>query len=92
MQVHNIKDTNRLSTGSVKQLLNNLWAICGAPVDCHLTSRMVEVSAFLMRRPAAESVLFYRNPSLALLKVSEYQLKMKFSGAEIFLEAGAGTS
>jgi len=49
LQVHNIKDTNRLSTGSVEQLLNNLWAICGAPVDCRLTSRIVKVSALLMR-------------------------------------------
>jgi hypothetical protein len=28
--------------------MNNLWAICGAPVDCCLTSRMVEETILFM--------------------------------------------
>ena len=49
LQVHNIKDINNLSTGTVEHSMNNLWAICGAPVDCCLTSRIVKVVALLMR-------------------------------------------
>lgn len=67
MRVNNKQLINNLSTGLVEHSLNNLWAICGASVDCHLTSRMVEETVPLMRRLAAERPLFYRKRSLALL-------------------------
>ncbi len=43
-----MKDINKLSTESVDYVLNNLWVICGTPVDCMLEYRIVKMSRLLM--------------------------------------------
>jgi len=64
LQVSNMPLINNLSTGSVEQSLNNLWANCGAPVDGLRESRIVKHLGLLMRRAAIRGALFYRNSSL----------------------------
>ena len=53
MQVSNMEVINNLSTGSVDEVLNNLWAICGAPVDCTVEYRIVKMRLRLMHQVVA---------------------------------------
>ena len=48
MRVHNKQVINSLSTIPVRHPLNNMWAICGAQVDCVAASRIVERGLRLM--------------------------------------------
>lgn len=73
LQVNNIALINNLSTASVEQSLNNLWANCGPSVDGPQVSRIVKNPRRLMRRPRTAGSLFYRNPSLDPLQVSIHQ-------------------
>ena len=73
---------NNLSTGSVEQLLNNLWANCGTPVDGLRVSRIVKIPSSLMRRLVPERALFYRKSSLEDFEVSEYKPKSTCSPAK----------
>jgi hypothetical protein len=52
----------------VDHSLNNLWAICGPPVDCSVEYRIVETTWLLMHQVASTEVPFYRNRFLALTK------------------------
>lgn len=89
MRVNNKTLINKLSTGLVERLLNNLWAICGASVDCHRTSRIVKETARLMRRLAAKRPLFYRKRFLAFSKVSRHKQIDDLRPMEIFLGTAA---
>jgi len=64
LQASNIELIYMLSTAEVDHSLNNLWVICGAPVDGGLESRIVEEPLPLMRDPAPKKGLFYRKSSL----------------------------
>jgi len=55
LQVHNMKLINSLSTNAVGHGWDNLWAICGAPVDCHKPSRIVNKRLSFMHRKLARS-------------------------------------
>ena len=59
LQVSNMKLMNNLSTEMVDESLDNLWAICGPPVDCLKTSRMVNTRRLLMPAGLSSNVLFY---------------------------------
>lgn len=59
LQVSNMKLTNSLSTDKVDEPLDNLWAICGPPVDCLETSRMVNTQRLLMPAGLSSKVPFY---------------------------------
>jgi len=59
LQVSNRKVMNSLSTKPMDNLWNNLWVICGATVDGHPASRMVDGSPVLMHSNRLTSALFY---------------------------------
>ena len=59
LQVSNRKVMNSLSTKSVGSLWDNLWAICGATVDCRKAYRMVESPRALMHTQRCVGTLFY---------------------------------
>ena len=61
---------HRLSTKSVGMRLDNLWAICGRPVEHFDSSRMVGSSALHMLLIQTPEALFYRKTSIAGLYVS----------------------
>jgi len=65
---------NSLSTNAVEYQWDNLWAICGAPVDCHKTSRIVNKHVWLMRRTCQRALVFYQIGLLALFQVSVRKL------------------
>jgi hypothetical protein len=53
LQVSNMEVINNLSTRSVDEVLNNLWAICGPPVDCTVEYRIVKMQASFMHQVVA---------------------------------------
>lgn len=59
LQVSNRELINNLSTEMVDESLDNLWAICGPPVDCSQTSRMVNTGRLLMPTGLSSNVPFY---------------------------------
>lgn len=59
LQVSNKKVMNSLSTKSVDDRWDNLWAICGATVDCYPAYRMVERSGAFMRHDCRTRPAFY---------------------------------
>ncbi len=59
LQVSNKKVINSLSTNTVDGQWDNLWVICGGPVDCPGTYRIVEEPCPLMHLQPAKRPLFY---------------------------------
>ncbi len=59
LQVNNKQVINILSTYQVRDLLDNLWARCGEPVERLVASRMVKISSRLMFWKGPQCGAFY---------------------------------
>jgi len=74
LQASNKKVIHNLSTKSGGKCWDNMWAICGSPVDCAYCFRMMVGPAGDMHTMAILDRRFYRKTSQAPLKVSSRQL------------------
>jgi hypothetical protein len=59
LQVSNKKVINSLSTKTVDRSGDNLWAICGATVDCRGTYRIVKKASVFMPGKRSAGCVFY---------------------------------
>jgi hypothetical protein len=59
LQRCNMEFIHKLSTSLEREILDNLWAICGSPVDCHNSSRIVDSGNFNMPVIRFGQVRFY---------------------------------
>jgi hypothetical protein len=59
LQVSNRKVINSLSTNTVDGSGDNLWAICGATVDCPGTYRIVKKAPVFMHAKRPAGSVFY---------------------------------
>ncbi len=59
LQVSNMEVINNLSTESVDEFWDNLWANCGASVDGSQSYRIVEPTSALMQEDGSLKQLFY---------------------------------